>query len=188
MNYLENRQSHATIVVMLRDELRPDRTAIGDLFLRAPGTRRMPLPHASGSLILRDVPDGKHAMIAGGAYYQEQNFTIDTKTLDRARPIVEIPLKPGPRYTFPDGITVLKGKIIDAEEGKPLANTVVRISGRTERTVSDAQGAYLIVFPATAGDLNVTVQARAAGYRTLSASVALAKGKTRFLPLRIIRS
>lgn len=188
MIFLENRQSRVTIVIILRDELQPDKIAVGELFLKVPGMKRLPLQHRSGCFLLRDVAKGKYTITFGGERYQEDNIVIDTRTVNLARPLVELVLKPKAQYEFPSGMTVLKGKIIDAAEGRPILGVAMTITNRTERAISDDRGDYFIIFSGVASDMSITVRARTSGYRTATVQVELVKGSTRFLPLRLTKS
>lgn len=60
------------------------------------------------------------------------------------------------------GQVALRGTVVDAVDGEPLPHATVQVAGSTRRTVSNAQGQFLITLPA----LPATLEVRYIGYHS----------------------
>jgi len=60
------------------------------VFLKAYGLKNMLIRHSNGYFLFIDLPEGKYKLTAGGKLYEQQDFLIDTDTVDPGEPFVEL--------------------------------------------------------------------------------------------------
>lgn len=174
MIYLERTKSILSLAVMLKDDLSPDKKTIGEVFLKATGVRKEILQHGTGYFLLIDLPEGEHVLTGGGHFYKPGSLTIDTKSIDPKQPFVELMLTQKSNYPFPDGLTVLKGRIVD-QDYMPIANAAINVTTMTQSATSEDDGGFFIRFTIDS-DINITLTINKVGYISGSVSVLLKKG------------
>ncbi len=89
----ETIKSVLSLGVLLKDETTPDKSVTGDVFLKAHGVKRQPFRHSTGYFLFMDLPEGKYQLTAGGKYYEQENFLIDTETIGPGEPFIELILR-----------------------------------------------------------------------------------------------
>lgn len=94
MIFLENIKTKVTLAVTLKDDFSPDKTVIGDVFLRVPGIRKKPVMHSTGYYLFLDVPEGIYTITVEGKFYKEESIIIDTGSLTPTLPVGPKPLNP----------------------------------------------------------------------------------------------
>jgi hypothetical protein len=78
------------MAVLLKDNATPDKSVKGEVFLKADRSRNMPIRHSTGYFLFIDFPEGMYTLTAGGKFYEQQDFLIDTQTVDPREPFVEL--------------------------------------------------------------------------------------------------
>ncbi|MBU3967793.1 MAG: hypothetical protein KKG76_10555 [Euryarchaeota archaeon] len=177
MIFLERKRTVLTLAVMLKDDFLPDKKTIGDVFLKATGVRREIIKHSTGYFLLVNLPDGEHVLTGSGRYYKPVNLTIDTKSIDPKQPFAELTLTPKSNYPFPDGFTVLKGKIIDMDY-RPLSDVSINIKLMPQSTTSEEDGGFFIHFTSRDDDENITLTINKNGYISRDVPALLKKDIT----------
>lgn len=177
MIYLERKKTRLSLAVMLTDELSPDKKTLGEVFLSASGTRKTPIKHSTGYFLLLDLPEGKHILTAGGKFYENGTLPIDTKSIDEKKLFVDMPLSPKSNYPFPEGMTILKGRVTDTE-GKPISQATISVSTTGPSTSSEDNGEYFIQFQDSGVDEAIDLIIAKDEYRPAEQKVRLIKGKT----------
>lgn len=177
MIFLERIRKKLIMAVLPKDELAPDEKVLGSVFMQFPetsGARRSIIKHSTGYFLFIDFPEGKYTVSAGGNYYRQEDFLLDTKTLQPDQPFVDIFLNPKANYPFPEGMTVLKGKIVDVDD-MPLFEASITIEGMTENAISEDMGSFFILFDALDEDKNITLNINKEGYQSKQVPVLLRK-------------
>lgn len=177
MIFLERKRTVLTLAVMLKDDLLPDKKTIGDVSLEATRIRRKIIKHSTGYFLLVNLPDGKHVLTACGKFYKPSNLTIDTKSIDPKQPFTELTLSPKSNYPFPDGFTVLKGKIVDMDY-RPLSDSSIEVKLMPQSTTSEDDGGFFIQFTGIDDDKNITLTINKNGYIPKDVPALLKKGIT----------
>ncbi len=175
---LENIKICLSMAVMLKDELSSDKKAIGDVFLKASGIKKAIVRHSTGYFLLIDLSEGKHNLTAGGEFYRQVDFSVDTKSIDPKKPFVDfvdISLKPNSHYPFPEGKPVLKGMIVDAGN-EPIPEASIQIKGMKENAVSEDDGGFFIQFGDIDRDKKMILTIKKDGYKDEDMKVVLKKG------------
>lgn len=175
--FLERVRKRLTIGVMLTDNIGSDKKAIGYVFIEAPGVKREIIKHKTGYFLFIDFPEGNYNLTAGGEYYQQKDFEVDTSTLQPDQPLVDILLDPKANYPFPDGMTVLKGKIVDTDY-KPIFEASISIEGMNESSISEDMGDFFIQFDTIDEDKDITININKEGYEVKQVPVLLKKDTT----------
>lgn len=176
---LERITTRLSAAISLKDDLSPDKKVIGNVSLSVLGRIKPPLKHSLGYYLLIDHAEGKHNITVGGDFYKEQTFVIDTNALNPKMPIAELSLNPNAKYPFPEGLTILKGKILDLN-GKPIPQATITIRAMTENAVSEDDGSFFILFKKITADKKITVNVKKGGFKPKRVTLLLAKGKTTF--------
>lgn len=183
MIFLERTKTSLTLAVMLKDDLSPDKKTIGDVFLKATGVRKEIIKHSTGYFLLVNLQDGKHVLTGSGRFYKPANITIDTKSINPKQPFADLTLAPKSNYPFPDGLTVLKGKIVDAGY-MPLSQASIKIKTMPQSATSEEDGGFFIQFAGIDSDKNITLTIKKYGYKSKDVTVLLKKGiTTRIKPI-----
>lgn len=177
MIFLERKRTSLTLAVMLKDDFSPDKKTIGDVFLDATGIRREIIKHNTGYFLLTNLPDGKHVLTGSGRFYKPVDLTIDTSSIDPKHPFAEFTLSPKSNYPFPDGFTVLKGKIVDINY-KPVSNASINVKLMPQSTTSEDDGGFFIEFDGMSDDTNITLTINKSGYMSRDVTALLKKGVT----------
>lgn len=178
MIFLERIRENLSMAVMLKDDLTPDKMVIGEVFIKVPGAKKSPIKHNTGYFLLLDLPDGrKYSIIAGGKFYKEKEYKkeeIDPKSLNPQQPFVDVFIEPNAGYPFPEGLTVLKGKIVDLEY-KPIPDVTIKVKDMAEDAISEGNGDFFIHFKIFAEDKNITLKINKDGYEAKEMTILLKK-------------
>lgn len=184
MTLLEGMESSLTLAVLLKDDFSPDKKALGNLFLNVPRKRKAIIRHSTGYFLLIDLPEINQIITGGGEYYNQGSLTIDYKQgvlfvdnnqIDPKNPVASIILSPKSNYPFPKGMTILRGKLIDAEN-KPISQVSISVINTNLSAVSGDSGEYLIQFTGLDRDKAVTLEIKKTNYKTVKQSVPLKIG------------
>jgi hypothetical protein len=89
----EKIKSVLSLGVLLKDETTPDKSVTGDVFLKAHGVKKQPVRHSTGYFLFVDLPEGRYQLTAGGKYYEQEDFLIDTESVKPGEPFVELILR-----------------------------------------------------------------------------------------------
>ncbi len=89
----EKIKSVLSLGVLLKDDRMSNKSVTGDVFLKAHGMKRQPVWHSTGYFLFMDLPEGKYQLIAGGKFYEEEDFLIDTESVKPEEPFVELILR-----------------------------------------------------------------------------------------------
>ena len=89
----ENIRSKLSLAVILKDDTTSDKNVIGDVFLKAAGLKKQPVKHNTGYFLFIDLPEGKYQLTAGGRFYEQEDFLIDTGSINPREPFVELFLR-----------------------------------------------------------------------------------------------
>ena len=184
MIFLERIESSLTLAVMLKDDLSPDKTVSGDLFLSVPRKRKAIIKNSTGHFLLIDLPEVNQTIIGGGDYYNQSSLNIDYKQgalfvdnnrIDPKNPVASITLSPRSNYPFPKGMTILRGKLIDTEN-EPISQASISVVKMNISAISDDSGEYFIQFTALDADKTVTLDIKKTKYKPAKQIVPLKKG------------
>jgi hypothetical protein len=180
MVFLERIKKRLTMAVLPKDGLTPDKKVIGDVFLQFPKTSSVGKPiikHNTGYFLFIDFPAGVYRVTARGNYYKQEDFLLDSKTFLPDQPYQDIFLTPKANYPFPDGMTILKGIIVDMEY-RPLSEASITIKSRTEKTISEDMGGFFIEFKDISEDINIILNINRQGFQLKEVPVLLRKNTT----------
>jgi hypothetical protein len=180
MIFLERIKKRLTMAVMPKDEIAPDKKVIGNVFLQFPKTsnvRKAIIKHGTGYFLFINFPEGLYNITAGGNYYRQEDFLLDTKAVQADQPFADIFLNPKANYPFPEGMTVLKGKIVDIDD-RPLFEASITIEGMTESAISEDMGGFFIMFDNLDQDKNIILNINKEGYQFKQVPVILRKDMT----------
>ncbi len=177
MIFAERITTILTMAVMPKDNLTTDTMVIGDVSVIASGIKEDIIEHSTGYFLFTDLLEGTYQITAGGTFYKYDNFTIDTTSINPEQPFVDIFLNPNANYPFPEGITVLKGKITDTEY-KPLPEASITIEDMTESAISEDNGNFFIVFDSIGEDSTINLHIVKNGYESQQIDVLLEKDTT----------
>jgi hypothetical protein len=184
MIFLERMKSSLTLAVLLKDNLSPDKKALGDLFLSVPRKRKAIIRSSTGHFLLIGLPKIDQIISGGGEYYFQGRLSIDYKQgvlfvdnnqIDPKNPVTSMTLSPKSNYPFPKGLTILKGKIIDTDD-KPINQASISIVNMNLSTISDDRGEYFIQFTVLDEDIIVALDIKKAKYKPVKQAVPLKKG------------
>ncbi len=90
---VEKIKSVLSLAVLLKDNSSHDKNTKGDVFLKAHGIKNQPLHHSTGYFLFINLPRGKYRITAGGEYYKQEDFIIDTEAVKSDEPFLELFLK-----------------------------------------------------------------------------------------------
>lgn len=90
---VESISSILRFAVILKDEMTPDNNVTGDVFLKVQDMRKQPVRHRTGYFLFIDFPEGKYRLKAGGKFYEQKEYRIDTDSIDPAEPFIELFVK-----------------------------------------------------------------------------------------------
>lgn len=109
-NCHERIRSNLSLGVKLRDEETPDKNVTGEVFLKAYGVKKQPFRHTTGYFLFIDLPEGKYKLTAGGKFYEQEDFLIDTESVKPEEPFIELFLRHSENKPSADASIKIKGK------------------------------------------------------------------------------
>jgi hypothetical protein len=173
MTFLERIRSNLNLAVLLKDDLSPDKMAFSELYLDVERKKRELIRNSTGHFLLIDLPEGKQTISGSGYYYSKGTLAIEVKQgkvyldnvlVDTINPVKSITLNPKSNYPFPEGATVIIGKILD-EDYKPVEGVRIEVTGfPLKSTTSEPEGGFFIRFDPADGDRNITLTFNKDGY------------------------
>jgi hypothetical protein len=149
------------------------------------------IKNPSGYYLFLDLPPGNYKLKAQSQYYLDWEEDKSLPVL--GEPSITITLKPNPWYPFPEGATLIRGMVKDAD-GKPVSEAVVRIIGKEIENSTTEQGEFVIYFKKLKeqdiikvnkkryvkgdGDQKLQLQVTYPNYNTKKVTVEAEEGKT----------
>jgi len=179
MVFLEKLKSKLNLAVLLIDDLSPnkDKSAFGNLYLDPEKKRREIIRNSTGHFLLIDIPEGKQNITGGGYYYSKSSRNIELKMgevfvdsvpVNAKNPVTSIMLNPMSNYPFPDGITVMIGRIVDANY-RPIPDASIEVTEIPSKSAtSEADGGFFIRFDSADGGNNITLTVNKDGFMTFN--------------------
>ena len=138
-------KTRLTLAVMPKDDISPKKKVIGDVFLNSSMIIKPIIKHSTGYFFLLNFPKGKFLLTIGGAFYQQEDFSIDFTSIDPKHPFIDLFLQPKANYPFPEGMTIIKGKIIDSIN-MPVPDASIKVRGAISDYISQEDGSFFIRF------------------------------------------
>jgi len=166
-----------TLAVMPKDDISPEKKVIGDVFLNTSMITKPIIKHSTGYFLLLNFPKGKFVLTVSGAFYKQEDFSIDLTSIDREHPFIDLFLQPKANYPFPEGMTIIKGKIIDSKY-MPVPDASIKVKGAVSDNVSQADGSFFIRFNTKHKAKKSTLNIVKDGYKPKKLTVSLIIGKT----------
>lgn len=179
MILLETKKTVLSMAVMLKDALSSDQRTRGDVYLTASGVRKAPIRHLStGYFLFIDLPKGVYTITAGGKFYREEEFAVDTGPLNPKQPLVDLFLEPKDNYPFPEGMIMLRGRVVGAGDNEPISGVSIKVRNLPKRAISDEKGAFFIYLESIdrEDDSPITLYVKKEGYRNRWKRVLPQKG------------
>ena len=164
--------SNLTFAVLLTDEYTQEGSAGGvQVKLKEEGSKAT--KNLSGYFLFTDLAPGIYTIRVESDYYSPAEKSVDTSILDANNPVVQIVLKPNPRYPFPASATLLRGVVTNAAA---VNGADVSVIGKTITTVTDERGEFVLHFRGVKTE-TVTVVIQKGG-DTKSVGATIEEGKT----------
>ena len=163
MNF-EKIKSSLSLAVILKDDLTPDKSVKGEVFLMATGIKKQPIRHKTGYFLFMDLPKREYQLTAGGRFYKLENYPINMDSINPKEPFVEVFLKQKSIYPFPQGSTVIKGSIINSEN-KLISDASIKIKETDTETISENDGGFFFYFDTVDEDKNIVFIINKSGYK-----------------------
>jgi len=121
---------------------------IGTPSVRVDGVDEVPPRNRSGYHLFFDLPPTSVTVrVDGGAYYRDASRTVD---VDPSNPTYdpgtaeEFVLEPTPAYSFPSGLTRVRGQV--RQSGQPVSDAEVSVQGLPGTVRTTDTGEFVYVF------------------------------------------
>jgi len=170
-------KTRLTLAVMPKDDISPEKKVIGGVFLNTSMIKKPIIKHSTGFFLLLNFPKGKFILTIGGAFYKQEDFSIDFTSIDPERPFINHFLQPNANYPFPEGMTIIKGEIIDSRN-MPVPDASIKVKGAVSDCISEADGSFFIQFNTKHKAKKSTLNIVKDGYKPKKLTVSLIIGKT----------
>ena len=170
-------KTRLTLAVMPKDDVSPGKKVIGDVFLNTSMITKPIIKHNTGCFLLLNFPKGKFILTVGGTFYKQEDFSIDFKSIDPEHPFIDLFLQPNAKYPFPEGMTIIKGKIIDSGN-MPVPGASIKAKGAVLDNISQEDGSFFIRFNTKHKAKKSTLNIVKDGYKPKKLTVSLIIGKT----------
>lgn len=138
---------HLTLAVRVTDEVTGGQP-VGDPEVQVRGVDEQPTRNPSGFSLFFDLPEEELTVtVDGGDLYHDASEPVD---LDPSSPggardpgnAVEVSLSPTPVYPFSEGLTRVRGTLLDGSSPVPGADISVVGNSRTTRTTDAGEFVY----------------------------------------------
>ncbi len=97
----------------------------------------------SGYYLFTNLSAGDYTLNINAEFYFTEKITINTSSLDPKNPVVEVVLKPGASYPFPENATLIRGVVRNTV---PVVNAGITVTGKAIKTLTDAKGEFVLFF------------------------------------------
>lgn len=91
--------------------------------------------------------------------------------------VLPVTLKPNHLYSFPSGITLIRGSVMNGSEG-PIDNAEVEAVGKDVKSRTSSIGDFVLYFSASQEDESIQIEVTPLGESTKTVSCEVKKGKT----------
>lgn len=165
------------LAVWLVDDFTKDQP-VGDVKVKIKQLGKTGVKNLSGYYIFNGLPPGNHTVGVESALYFTGEKTINPSTLDTKNPVIEIPLKPGPAYPFPDHATLVRGFVGASFEDAEVEVTVAATRPPIEfpKAKTNAKGEFVLYFQGIKIE-NIIIKIHKNG-NTKIANTTIKEGKT----------
>jgi hypothetical protein len=91
--------------------------------------------------------------------------------------VLPVTLKPNHLYSFPSGITLVRGSLLDAN-GNPLADAEIEVTAKKLKTRTSSIGDFVLYFPASQDNESIQMKITPSGQPSKTISCEVKKGET----------
>lgn len=165
------------LVVWLVDDYTKDQP-VGDVKVKINQLRKTGVKNLSGYYFFTGLPDGNYQVSVESDLYFTTEQTVDLSTLDLKNPVLEILLKPGPAYPFPDHATLVRGFVGDSFGDAEVEVTVAATRPPIEfpKAKTNEKGEFVLYFQGIKTE-NIIIKIHKNG-NTKIANTTIKEGKT----------
>jgi len=142
---IECRTTNLSLAIRLKDDYTKEQP-IGPINLSLSDKKRKTVKNPSGYYLFLDLPSETYTVQIKSDIYFDENIQVKLSDIDPKKPEEEIVLKPNPAYPFPNGATLIRGKVVD-QANKPIRNATVQIIEKNLNTLTTDEGEFALYFP-----------------------------------------
>lgn len=191
----DERSVRVSLAVQVADDFAPRRRPLGEIAVTLRGQPRVPILTPGGYRVFLELPAGAAVVDVRGRFYLEESQAVTVPLANARNPLLTVTLTPRWSYPFPDGTTLVQGRVLDPD-GAALGGAQVELTGagRQTRTAEDGRfvlyitglsedevttsGGRLLV-RASGGGTAFTLRVRQAGFREATVAIPqIEEGRT----------
>jgi hypothetical protein len=184
MKTVETRKTKLSLAVLAKDAFVPAEALKGGVSLQVNGRYGPVFQNRMGYWLFLDLPEGAYNVKAAGDYYSVKLLNA-VGGLNPLRPVLEINLEPNASYPFPNGTTLLRGTVKNAESAV-LTDVKITVDGEDRQVFTDGQGAFALYFKNVSGNqATVKLTVSKEGFQTKKKNFTIQKGTTKVISITL---
>jgi hypothetical protein len=139
----DERTIRVSLAVQVADDFAPRRRPLGEIAVTLRGQQKVPVVTPGGFRVFLGLPAGAAVVDVRGRFYLEESRTVTVPLGNARNPLLTVTLTPRWSYPFPEGTTLVQGRVLDPD-GAALDGAQVELTGAGRQTRTSEDGRFAI--------------------------------------------
>jgi hypothetical protein len=139
----DERTARVSLAVQVADDFAPRGRPLGEIAVTLQGQHRAPVVTPGGYRVFLELPAGPAVVDVRGRFYLDESRTVNVPLADRRNPLLTVTLTPRWSYPFPEGTTLVRGRVLDPD-GSALGGAQVELAGAGRQTRTSEDGRFVL--------------------------------------------
>jgi hypothetical protein len=141
----DERAVRVSLAVQVTDAFAPRERSVGEIAVTVRGQPWAPVLSPSGYRVFLDLPAGPAAVDVRGRFYLDESQAVSLPLANPRNPLLTVTLTPRWFYPFPEGTTLVQGRVLDPD-GAALGGAQVELTGAGRQTRTSEDGRFVLYF------------------------------------------
>jgi len=139
----DERTVRVSLAVQVADGFAPRRRPLGEIAVTLRGQQKAPVVTPGGYRVFLGLPAGAAVVDIRGRFYLAESRTVTVPLSNVRNPLLTVTLMPRWFYPFPEGTTLVQGRVLDPD-GAALDGAQVELTGAGRQTRTSEDGRFAI--------------------------------------------
>ncbi len=142
---LEFRSIRVSLAIHLTEDF-TGQQPIGAVRISLNNDKYVPVISPSGYYLFFKVKEESCKVQITSDYYIDDSFEVLLSDLDPTEPVKEVTLKPNPAYPFPNGTTLIRGRVVEPPNTTYAIEAKVEAPEKSLQNKTNSKGEYVLYF------------------------------------------
>jgi len=139
----DERSARVSLAVQLTDAFAPRERPLGEIAVTLRGLQRAPTVTPGGYRVFLNLPAGPAVVDVRGRLYIDESQAVSVPPTNPRNPLLTVTLTPRWSYPFPEGTTLVLGRVLDPD-GAALDGAQVELTGAGRQTRTSEDGRFVL--------------------------------------------